>query len=86
MGVVLPKCVPLMDEFEYMLPIRLIASCGYPKSDIIVSSLPWSVEPNAFLKSIYNKKMSYLVSLESFRTAMMVCNCLEVHFPCLNPS
>jgi hypothetical protein len=35
-----------------MLPIRLMASCGYPRSAIMTNSLAWSVEPNAFFKSI----------------------------------
>jgi hypothetical protein len=28
-----------VDEFEYILPIRLIASCRYPKFAIMVNSL-----------------------------------------------
>jgi hypothetical protein len=68
------------------LLIRLIASYRYPKFDIIISNLAWLIKSNAFLKSKYNEKISCLVSLESSRAAMMVCNCLEVHLSCLNPS
>ena len=35
-----------------MLPIRFIASCGYPRSAIIDINLAWPIEPNAFLKSM----------------------------------
>jgi hypothetical protein len=41
-----------------MLPIRLMASCGYPRSFIMANSLAWPMDPNAFLKSMYNKYMS----------------------------
>ena len=37
-----------------MLPTKATASSGYPKSFIMASSLAWSRDPNAFLKSIYN--------------------------------
>jgi hypothetical protein len=51
-GLVLPKCDPknIVDELEYMFPIRLMASCGYLRSAIMDSSQAWSIEPNAFLK------------------------------------
>ena len=57
MGLVLPKCSPvnIVLEFEYMFSIRDTASSGYPKSLVITSSLAWSRDPNAFLKSIYNR-------------------------------
>jgi hypothetical protein len=35
-----------------MLPIKLMASCGYPRSAIMASDHAWSIEPNAFLKSM----------------------------------
>ena len=53
-GLVLPKCDPknIVDELEYMLPIGLMASCGYPRSAMMASSRVWSIDPNAFLKSM----------------------------------
>ena len=45
-----------MDEFEYKLPLKLIASCGYYKFAIVVGSLAWLIELFAFLRSMYNKK------------------------------
>jgi hypothetical protein len=45
-----------VDEFEYILPLRLIASCGDYKSAIVVSSLAWLIELFAFLRSMYSKK------------------------------
>ena len=55
-GFVFPKCSPMnmVLEFEYMFLIRDTASSGYPKSLVMASSLAWSREPKAFLKSIYN--------------------------------
>jgi hypothetical protein len=52
----------------------------------MVNNLAWSIDPNAFLKSIYNKNITCLVSLESSSAAMIVCSCLEVHLSYLNPS
>jgi hypothetical protein len=49
-------------------------------------SLAWSMEPNAFLKSIYRRYISCWVSLESYRVAISVCSCLDVHLSCLKPS
>jgi hypothetical protein len=54
-GAILPK-YPLENivvEKEYMLPPNCTASNGYPRSYIIASSLVWSRDPKAFLKSIY---------------------------------
>jgi hypothetical protein len=87
-GLVLPKCDPknIVDELEYMFPIRLMASCGYPRSAIMDSSLAWSIEPNALKKSMCNRYMSYWVSFESSSAAISVCSCLDVHCSCLNPS
>ena len=53
-GSVLPKYSPqyIVEACEYMLPIRLTASVGYPRSFVMAKSLAWSMEPNAFLKSI----------------------------------
>ena len=41
MGFVLPKCSPMnmVLEFEYMFPIRVIASSGYPKSFVMANNL-----------------------------------------------
>jgi hypothetical protein len=57
MGFVFPKCSPvnIVLEFEYMFPIKDTTSSGYPKSLVTASSFAWSRDPNAFLKSIYNR-------------------------------
>ena len=53
-GLVFPKWDPknIVDDLEYMFSIRLMASCGYPRSAIIDNNQAWSIEPNAFLKSM----------------------------------
>ena len=57
MGFVFPKCSPvnIVLEFEYMFPIKVTASSGYPRSFIMANNLAWSREPKAFLKSMYNR-------------------------------
>jgi hypothetical protein len=52
----------------------------------MVNSLAWSMDPKAFLKSMYRRYMSCWVSLESSRAAIRVCNFLDVHLSCLKPS
>jgi hypothetical protein len=49
-------------------------------------SLAWSMEPNAFLKSIYRRYISCWMSLESSKAVISVCSCLDVHLSCLKPS
>ena len=51
---VLPKYSPekMVLDCEYKLPIIWIASYGYPKSFMIANSLAWSIDLNAFLKSM----------------------------------
>ena len=39
-------------ECEYMLPTNLTTYSGYPKSSIITSRRAWSIDPNAYLKSM----------------------------------
>ena len=53
MGIdfVFPKCSPV----NMVLEFRVTASSGYPKSLVMASSLAWSREPKAFLKSIYSR-------------------------------
>jgi hypothetical protein len=53
---------------------------------MMASSLAWSMDPNAFLKSIYRRYISCWVSLESSKAAIRVCSCLDVHLSCLNHS
>ena len=55
-GCVLSKCSPVnvVVNWEYILPIRAMTSCGYPKSFIMAMSQTWLIEPKAFLKSMYN--------------------------------
>jgi hypothetical protein len=52
----------------------------------MANSLAWSIDPNAFLKWMYRRYISCWVSLESSRVAIRICNCLDVHLSCLNPS
>ena len=35
-----------------MFPTNLTASSGYPKSFMMANSRAWSIDPNAFLKSM----------------------------------
>ena len=44
----------------------------------MASNLAGSIEPNAFLKSIYRMYMSWLVKQASSSAAINVCNCLAV--------
>jgi hypothetical protein len=53
-----------------MFPIRATASSGYPKSFVMANNLAWSREPKAFLKSIYNRYMSWFVNLASSSAAI----------------
>lgn len=54
-GGVVPKWFPVMAvvEFLYMLPTISVASKGKPRSFIMTNSLAWSMDPKAFLKSMY---------------------------------
>ena len=51
----------------------------------MASSLAWSRDPNAFLKSMYSKYMSWFVNLASSRVAIRSCSCLDVLLFALNP-
>ena len=53
-GKVLPKCSPvnIVEDCEYMLPMKFMESMGNPRSFIIAKSLASSMEPKAFLKSM----------------------------------
>ena len=53
-GKVFPKCslVNMVEDCEYMFPMRFMESEGYPMSFIMAKSLAWSIEPNTFLKSM----------------------------------
>ena len=57
---VFPKCSPInmVLECEYILPVRVTASSGYPRSFIMAINLAWSIDPKAFLKSKYSRYMS----------------------------
>jgi hypothetical protein len=69
-----------------MLPIRLMVSCGKPRSAMMASNRAWSMDPNAFFKSMYSRYMSCWVSLKSSKVAINVCSCHDVHLFCLKPS
>ena len=88
MDCVLPKCSPMnvVVDCEYMFPIRFMASFGYPRSFIMARSLAWSIEPKAFLKSMYRIFMSCFVNLASSNAAINTWSCLEVLLSALNPS
>jgi hypothetical protein len=72
-------------ELLYIFPIISIASSGYPRSSIIVSSLAWSMDPKAFLKFMYRMCMSWLINLTSSSTTMSFRICLVVLFSYLIP-
>jgi hypothetical protein len=52
----------------------------------MASNLAWSIDPNAFLKSIYSRYISCWISLETSKAAISVCSCLKVHRSCLKSS
>ena len=69
-----------------MFPIRVTASSGYPRSFVMANSLAWSREPNAFLKSMYSRYMSWFVNFASSNAAIRSWSCLDVLLSALNPS
>lgn len=87
-GSVVPNWLPLKDvvEFLYMFPTISTTSRGYSRSSMMARSCIWSMEPKAFLKSMYVRYMSFAVSLASFRVAMIVWICLDVLRCGRNPS
>ena len=52
----------------------------------MASSLAWSRDPNAFLKSMYRRYIFWFVNLASSKAAMSSCNCLDVLRSALKPS
>ena len=66
--------------------MRFMESVGYPRSFIMAKSLAWSMEPNAFLKSMYRIYISWFVSLAFSSAPMSSWICLEVLRSALNPS
>ena len=69
-----------------MLPIKFMASCRYLRFAMMASSRSWLIDPNTLLKSMYSKKISCWMNLESSRAAVRVCSCRDVYLSCLNPS
>ena len=69
-----------------MFPIRITASSGYPKFLVIASSLAWSRDPKAFLKSMYSRYMSWFVNLASSSAAIRSWSCMAVLLSALKPS
>ena len=53
---------------------------------MIANSLAWSIDPKTFLKSIYMRYMSLLVSHASLRATISVCICIEVFIYGRKPS
>ena len=84
----MPKWLPVNEVVEslYILSMILIVYVRYPRSSMSVNSLAWSIEPNAFLKSIYVMYMSLLVSLASSRDARIIWICREVFLCGRKPS
>ena len=76
----MPKWLPVNEVVEslYKMPMISIASVGYPRSSMRASSRAWSIESNAFLKSIYVMYMSLFVSIASSRDAKIIWICREV--------
>jgi len=87
-GLVWPKWSPLsmVLEWEYILPISATESWGKPRSLIMASRRAWSMDPNAFLKSMYRKYISRWLICVSSSAAVRVWICLEVHLSARNPS
>ena len=57
-------------ECEYILPVKITASTGYPRAFIMANNLAWSIDPKAFLKFIYSRYMSLLVKCAYFRVVI----------------
>jgi hypothetical protein len=87
-GFVVPTYWPLMVvwDSEYIFPINLIASVGYPRSSMIARSLAWSMDPKALMKSIYSRYISCDVNLASSKATIIVCICLLVQHSWQKPS
>ena len=85
---VFPKCSPIsmVLECEYILLVKVTAFTRYPRSFIMANNLAWSIDPKAFLKSIYNRYMSSLMKCASSRATISSWICLDVHLFALNPS
>ena len=52
----------------------------------MASTRALSIDPEAFLKSMYNRFMSGVVNCASSTAAIHSCNSLDVHVSALNPS
>ena len=85
-GVVL-KWFPVMVvvDFLYMSPTISTPFARKPRSSIMASNHAWSMNLKIFLKSIYVRYISLLVSFTSLRATVIVCICLEVLHCGLNP-
>ena len=53
---------------------------------MMAKNFAWSIEPKAFLKSIYVRYMSFVVNLASSKVAMIVWICPDVLRCGRNPS
>jgi hypothetical protein len=62
-----------------MEPISIMVACENPRSNIIVRSLAWLMDPKAFVKSMNNRYISWVVNLASSSAAIRVWICLLVH-------
>ena len=88
MDLVWPKYGPVIIvwDCEYMNPISFMASLENPRSYIIARSLAWSMEPNALVKSMNSRYISWLVKLASSSAAIIVWIWRLVHRSYRNPS
>ena len=83
-----PKYSPvnMVEDCEYMFPMRFMESLGYPKYFIMASSLAWLMEPKAFFKSKSRVYISWFVNFAFLSVAISNWICLEVFLSALNPS
>jgi hypothetical protein len=61
-----------------MLPTISTAFRGYLRTAMMANNLAWSINPTAFLKSMYVRYISLLVNRAFSRAAISVCICREV--------
>jgi hypothetical protein len=87
-GFVFSKYGPVnvVYDFEYMQPICAMASFGKPRSNMIARSRAWSMDPKAFVKSMNNRYISYVMKCASSSAATRVWIRLLIHLSYQKPS
>ena len=80
-GCLLPKYSAMNVVMDWVM-----MTFGYPRSFIMARSLAWSMDPKAFLKSMYRIYMSWFVNLASSNAAISTWSCRVVPLSTLKPS